>query len=306
MPLRSLRCPTRFVGAEAHSTVFVALRMLGLGADRVVKVEVDDQGRMRPDKLRATLAAAGRADDRLRSGRQREHRGLRPAPADRRWPREVGAWLHVDGAFGLWAAASDRQRSLTDGIELPTPGVPMPTRPSTCPMTAGSCPRQTPKPIAPRWTSRPPTSSAAPTTPTRPTTGSRSRRGPLVGSASTPPFGRSGGSASPNRLTAIARWLAGWRIGWLEPRASRSSTRSASPRSWCASRRPARTPRPPIAGRRPSRRRSSGMGRAGSGPRHGVTSLRPRLDLQRLDDRGGHRSLCRRDPARARAVEVTA
>ena len=59
-------------------------------------------------------------DDRLRAGRQREHRRVRSAARDRATSRsEHGAWLHVDGAFGLWARASaDAARISRDGIEL--------------------------------------------------------------------------------------------------------------------------------------------------------------------------------------------
>ena len=106
------------VGAEAHSTVFVALRMLGLGADRVVKVEVDDQGRMRPDKLRTTLAALEGPTIVCAQAGNVNTGAFDPLRPIGEMARAAGAWLHVDGAFGLWAAASDRHRSLTDGIEL--------------------------------------------------------------------------------------------------------------------------------------------------------------------------------------------
>ncbi len=138
------------VGAEAHSTVFVALRMLGLGADRVIKVAVDEQGRMRPDELGATLARLDGPTIVCAQAGNVNSGAFDPLRPIGEMAREAGAWLHVDGAFGLWAAASDRYRSLTDGIELAHSWGPMPTRPSTCPMTAGSSSRQTPTPIARR------------------------------------------------------------------------------------------------------------------------------------------------------------
>ena len=52
-------------------------------------------------------------DDRLRSGGQREHRRVRSIRRDRRSPHAVGAWLHVDGAFGLWAAREQRRCAIT-------------------------------------------------------------------------------------------------------------------------------------------------------------------------------------------------
>ncbi|HEY3056505.1 MAG TPA: aminotransferase class V-fold PLP-dependent enzyme [Thermoanaerobaculia bacterium] len=102
---------------EAHITIFVALRYLGLGT-RAIHVSTDEQGRMRADELRATLrklsgptivcAQAGNVN----SGSFDPLRDIAEAT------RERGAWLHVDGAFGLWAAASRRKRSLIEGVEL--------------------------------------------------------------------------------------------------------------------------------------------------------------------------------------------
>ncbi len=106
------------VGDEAHSTIFVALRMLGMGADRVIKVAVDAQGRMRPDELRATLAGLGGPTIVCGQAGNVNTGAFDPLRPIGEAVREVGAWLHVDGAFGLWAAASDRYRPLIDGLEL--------------------------------------------------------------------------------------------------------------------------------------------------------------------------------------------
>ena len=75
-PLRVL------VGAERHATVDRALRFIGLGDRTAVVVDADDQGRMRPDSVTggSGRGAGGRADHRLRPGRQRQHRGRRPSP----------------------------------------------------------------------------------------------------------------------------------------------------------------------------------------------------------------------------------
>ncbi len=73
------------VGAEAHVTIHVSLQMLGLGRNRVHKVEADGQGRMRPDSLREVLAGPpGSAGPRLRPVGQRQHRRVRSAAGDRR------------------------------------------------------------------------------------------------------------------------------------------------------------------------------------------------------------------------------
>ncbi len=104
------------VGAEAHSSVEVALRMLGLGAPELVAV--DDEGRMRPDALAEALraAAAGPVIVVLQAGNV--HSGaFDDFPALIPVARAAGAWVHVDGAFGLWAAASPALAALTRGME---------------------------------------------------------------------------------------------------------------------------------------------------------------------------------------------
>jgi glutamate/tyrosine decarboxylase-like PLP-dependent enzyme len=102
------------VGDERHGSVDLALRYLGLGAPETVPV--DDQGRMDADALRAALRdVAGPAIVCLQAGNI--HSGafdpFGPAVAA---AHEVGAWVHVDGAFGLWAAVSPRLAALTGGM----------------------------------------------------------------------------------------------------------------------------------------------------------------------------------------------
>jgi glutamate/tyrosine decarboxylase-like PLP-dependent enzyme len=103
------------VGEERHGTIDLALRYLGLGAP--TEVAADDQGRIRVDALAQQLAAgSGPAIVCLQAGNL--HSGafdpLREAIAV---AREHDAWVHVDGAFGLWAGASPRLRHLVDGYE---------------------------------------------------------------------------------------------------------------------------------------------------------------------------------------------
>jgi glutamate/tyrosine decarboxylase-like PLP-dependent enzyme len=104
---------TVIVGAEAHPSVQKALGMLGMGRQRVVRVPVDGQGRMRAD-------AVPHLDDRtilcLQAGNVNTG-AFDPAAAIGPAAREAGAWIHVDGAFGLWAAASPGHRRLTMGFE---------------------------------------------------------------------------------------------------------------------------------------------------------------------------------------------
>lgn len=106
------------VGDEAHTTIFVSLRMLGLGADRVVRVPVDGQGRMRADKLRATLASVSGPTIVCAQAGNVNSGAFDPLRPIGEAVREAGGWLHVDGAFGLWGAASDRYRGFLDGVEL--------------------------------------------------------------------------------------------------------------------------------------------------------------------------------------------
>jgi glutamate/tyrosine decarboxylase-like PLP-dependent enzyme len=105
------------LGDEAHVTVFVSLQMLGLGRARVHRVAVDEQGRMRPDPLRETLEALdGPIIVSAQSGNVNTG-AFDPLPEIVGAVREQpNAWLHVDGAFGLWAAATPALQSLANGL----------------------------------------------------------------------------------------------------------------------------------------------------------------------------------------------
>ena len=107
------------VGAERHDTVDLALRYLGLGTPE--PVAVDDQGRIDPKALAAALAAGsdappGPAIVVLQAGNV--HSGaFDPFGPAIEAARRHGAWVHVDGAFGLFAAASPRTRHLVAGYQ---------------------------------------------------------------------------------------------------------------------------------------------------------------------------------------------
>lgn len=107
-----IRC---FVGRERHGTVDLALRYLGLGRPTVV--EADDQGRMIPAALEAACAeGSGPALVCLQAGNL--HSGaFDPFPETINIARKHGAWVHIDGAFGLWAAAVPELAQLTHGYE---------------------------------------------------------------------------------------------------------------------------------------------------------------------------------------------
>jgi glutamate/tyrosine decarboxylase-like PLP-dependent enzyme len=113
-PLRVL------AGAQRHSSIDRALRFLGLGTSALVPVPADDQGRVVPAALADALAAqrgpvivCAQAGD-VNTG------AVDPLTEMAALVRAAGvpAWLHVDGAFGLWAAASPALRHLVAGIEL--------------------------------------------------------------------------------------------------------------------------------------------------------------------------------------------
>ena len=101
------------VGAEVHTSIQKALSLAGFGRRRVVIVEADSQGRMRPDKLpklgERTIVC-------LQAGNVNTG-AFDPAAEICARAREQGAWVHVDGAFGLWANASPKYRHLTAGFD---------------------------------------------------------------------------------------------------------------------------------------------------------------------------------------------
>jgi glutamate/tyrosine decarboxylase-like PLP-dependent enzyme len=106
-----------YVGEEAHTTIFSSLRLLGLGAGRAQRIPADDQGRMDAAALAARLGAAdgpaivcAQAGE-INTGSFDPFEAIADAGAAR------GAWLHVDGAFGLWAATAPGLRGLVTGVE---------------------------------------------------------------------------------------------------------------------------------------------------------------------------------------------
>jgi glutamate/tyrosine decarboxylase-like PLP-dependent enzyme len=105
---------TVVVGEEVHPSLLKALGLLGLGRKRVVRVPVDGQGRMRADALPHLDAMTILC---LQAGNVNTG-AFDPAAAICPAARTAGAWIHVDGAFGLWAAASAEYRKFTKGFEL--------------------------------------------------------------------------------------------------------------------------------------------------------------------------------------------
>jgi glutamate/tyrosine decarboxylase-like PLP-dependent enzyme len=104
---------TVVVGDEVHVTVLKALAMLGVGKNRVTVVRTDEQGRIRPDalgSLKGPTIICTQAGN-VNSG------AFDPIDEICEVGREFGAWIHVDGAFGLWAAVSPERKYLAKGIQ---------------------------------------------------------------------------------------------------------------------------------------------------------------------------------------------
>ncbi|WP_210438289.1 pyridoxal phosphate-dependent decarboxylase family protein [Nocardioides xinjiangensis] len=104
------------VGAERHDTVDLSLRYLGLGAPE--PVAADDQGRIEPAALAAALDAGdGRPTIVVLQAGNLHSGAFDPFEATVTAAHDAGAWVHVDGAFGLFAGASPRRRYLLAGVE---------------------------------------------------------------------------------------------------------------------------------------------------------------------------------------------
>ena len=103
---------TVVVGDEVHVSVLKALGLLGLGRNRVLRVPVDGQGRMRVDRF---PALAGPAILCLQAGNVNTG-AVDPLAELCARAHHAGAWVHIDGAFGLWAAAAPRRAALVAGI----------------------------------------------------------------------------------------------------------------------------------------------------------------------------------------------
>ncbi|HZD39024.1 MAG TPA: aminotransferase class V-fold PLP-dependent enzyme, partial [Actinomycetes bacterium] len=105
-------------GRERHDTIDRALRFLGIGTAALTPLDVDDQGRMRPAALRERMReASGPAIVCAQAGNVNTG-AVDPVGELCEIAHRHGAWVHVDGAFGLWAAASPRLRPLVAGVEL--------------------------------------------------------------------------------------------------------------------------------------------------------------------------------------------
>lgn len=100
------------VGEEVHVSALKALSMLGFGRERVIRVPVDNQGRMRADSLPELdeMSIVCLQAGNVNTG------AFDPAADVCAAAHRAGAWVHVDGAFGLWALADPTRAHLTAGV----------------------------------------------------------------------------------------------------------------------------------------------------------------------------------------------
>lgn len=108
---------TVVAGEERHATIDRVLRFLGLGTDAIRPVPTDDQGRMRSDALAAALTGVTGPLIVCTQAGNVNTGAVDPIDEITDAAHDAGGWVHVDGAFGLWAAASDRFRHLVAGVE---------------------------------------------------------------------------------------------------------------------------------------------------------------------------------------------
>ena len=227
------------VGAERHVTIDAALRFLGLGSGRVRVVPADDQGRMDAAALPEALAACAGPTIVCAQAGNVNTGAVDPLPAICA-AHDHGAWVHVDGAFGLWAAASPALRHLVAGVEQADSVATDAHKWLNVPYDSGLVFVAHPEAhraafatvagyLAPgRTGERDPDAYT-------PEFSRRARGFPVAGGA------RWAAPAWPSWSSAAAATPAASPTCWGRPTASRSSTRSSSTRCWSASPTPAAT-----------------------------------------------------------------
>jgi glutamate/tyrosine decarboxylase-like PLP-dependent enzyme len=110
--------PIRVIaGEQVHASMLLGLRYAGFGSARVVRVPADEQGAMRADSLRRALAVGAGPVLICAQAGEVNTGAFDPLEEIAGLAAEHRAWLHVDGAFGMWAAASPRYRDLLRGAE---------------------------------------------------------------------------------------------------------------------------------------------------------------------------------------------
>ena len=109
---------TIVLGEEAHSTIFVGLKYLGFGERNLVKVAVNRDGAMEAAALAEAMQNAQGPVIIIAQAGHINSGAFDPFVEIARIARAHGAWLHIDGAFGLWARATKTHRALAEGLDL--------------------------------------------------------------------------------------------------------------------------------------------------------------------------------------------
>ena len=109
---------TIVLGEEAHSTIFVGLKYLGFGERNLVKVVVNREGAMEAAALADAMAKVQGPAIIIAQAGHINSGAFDPFVEVARIARAHGAWLHIDGAFGLWARATKTHRALAEGLDL--------------------------------------------------------------------------------------------------------------------------------------------------------------------------------------------
>lgn len=107
-----------FVSDDAHATNHSALRYLGFGEANIRRVTCDERGLMRPEALETAMTATRGPGIVIAQAGHINSGGFEDMPAISRLVREHDGWLHVDGAFGLWARVLPEKAHLTAGLDL--------------------------------------------------------------------------------------------------------------------------------------------------------------------------------------------
>jgi glutamate/tyrosine decarboxylase-like PLP-dependent enzyme len=105
------------IGADAHSSLFASLQLIGFGYNRVTRIATDDQGRMLPEALAEAISRVSGPTIVIAQAGQIVTGAHDPFAEIVRIAKARGAWVHVDGAFGLWSRAAPSLKHLTEGIE---------------------------------------------------------------------------------------------------------------------------------------------------------------------------------------------
>jgi glutamate/tyrosine decarboxylase-like PLP-dependent enzyme len=105
------------IGADAHSSVYSALQLIGFGRNRAIIIATDDQGRMTASSLANVLQELSGPTIVIAQAGQINTGAFDPFAEIVEIAKAAGAWVHVDGAFGLWARATPSLKHLTEGIE---------------------------------------------------------------------------------------------------------------------------------------------------------------------------------------------